>query len=98
MNIKTNNQPRRLFFASELSQPERAKLRRQFDWMDDEQFTSSFSFFKYRGEYYNLHDISTNTDPDGVFKGWHGVASDSAFSGVLVKLCGYDVVVGRYFC
>lgn len=98
LTIKTNNQPRRLFFACELSQPERAKLRQQFDWMEDEQFDHDCSFFKYRGEYYNLSDFLTNTNPDGMFKGWHGVSSDSYFSGMVVKLCGNDVVVGRYFC
>lgn len=98
LTIKTNNQPRRLFFACELSQPERAKLRQQFNWMDDDQFDHDCSFFKYRGEYYNLSDFLTNTSPDGRLKGWHGIANDSSFSGVVVKLRGNDVIVGRYFC
>ena len=98
LTIKTNNQPRRLFFACELSQPERAKLRQQFDWMEDEQFDHDCSFFKYRGEYHNLADFLTNTSPDGRLRGWHGIARDSSFSGVVVKLRGNDVIVGRYFC
>ena len=97
LTIKTNNQPRRLFFACELSQPERAKLRQQYDWMDDEQFDHDCSFFKYRGQYHNLADFLRNTNPDGMFKGWHAISSDSYFSGMLVKLCGNDVVVGRWY-
>ncbi len=98
--IKTNNQPRRLFFACELSQPERAKLRQQFDWMDDERFDHDCSFFKYRGEYHNLADfmVIQSADVQSTFKGWHCIASDSNVSGMVVKLCGNDVVVGRYFC
>jgi hypothetical protein len=96
LTIKTNNQPRSLFNPCELSQSQRAKLRRQFDWMDDEQFDHNCSFFLYRGWYYNLCDFLTNTNPDGMFKGWHAIASDSYFTGTLVKLCGNDVIVGRY--
>jgi hypothetical protein len=98
LTIKTNNQPRRLFFACELSQPERAKLRQEYDWMDANEFDHSCSFFKYRGQYHSLSDFMRNTNPDGIFKGWHGITSDSCFSGLLIKLCGNDVVVGRYFC
>jgi len=65
--------------------------------MKDEDFNHDFSFFKYRGDYYNLADFLTNTNPDGMFKGWHGIASDSYFSGTLVKLCGDDVIIGRYY-
>lgn len=96
LTIKTNNQPRRLFNPCELSQSQRAKLRRRFDWMDDERFDHDCSFFKYRGQYHNLSDFLTNTNPDGMFKGWHAIASDSAYTGTVVKLCGNDVIVGRY--
>jgi hypothetical protein len=60
LTIKTNNQPRSLFNPCELSQSQRAKLRRQFDWMGDEQFDHNCSFFLYRGWYYNLCDFLTN--------------------------------------
>jgi len=98
MNIRTNNQPRRLFFACELSESERTKLRREFDWMDDEQFDHDCSFFKYRGSYYNLANfMRIESSPfDDALCGWHGYSSDSYFSGVLIKLCGDDVVVGTY--
>jgi hypothetical protein len=98
VTIKTNNQPRRLLFTCEFSGAERTKLREQFDWMSDDEFDSNCSFFKYRGEYHNLADFLTNTNPDGMFKGWHAICSDSYFSGVLIKLCGNDVIVGRYYC
>jgi hypothetical protein len=97
MNIKTNNQPRRLFFACELSPSERTKLRDEFGWMTDEQFDSDCSFFKYRNQYYNLADFVRNdAADDSPLKGWHGVCSYSYFSGLLIKLCGNDVVVARF--
>jgi hypothetical protein len=97
MNIKTNNQPRRLLFACEFSGSERAKLRQQFDWMSDEEFDSNSSFFRYKGYYYNLADfMRVHVSPDSPMSGWHGYSSDSYYSGVLIKLCGEDVIVGTY--
>ena len=98
LTIKTNNQPRRLLFACEFSGAERTKLRKQFDWMSDDEFYSDHTFFKYGGSYYHFDDFLTNTNPDGMFKGWHAICSDSYFSGVLIKLRGNDVIVGRYYC
>jgi len=98
LSIKTNNQPRPLFPPCELSATEQQKLRQQFDWMSDDEFHSDFSFFKYRGDYYNLADFMRVDVANGSpFVGWHGYSSDTYFSGVVVKLCGNDVVVGRYF-
>jgi len=97
LTIKTNNQPRRLLFACEFSGAERAKLREQFDWMSDDEFDSNCSFFRYKGYYYNLADFMRVDVANGSpFVGWHGYSSDSYFSGVLIKLCGEDVIVGRY--
>jgi len=97
MNIKTNNQPRRLLFACEFSGAERTKLRQQFDWMSDEEFDSNCSFFRYKGCYYNLADfMRVDSTLESALQGWHGYSSDSYFSGTLVKLCGEDVIVGRY--
>jgi len=98
MNIKTNNQPRRLLFACEFSGAERTKLRKQFDWMSDKKFDLTCSFFKYRGRYYHFAEFLANPNPNGMFKGWHAICSESSFSGVLIKLCGDDVIVGRYYC
>ena len=98
LTIKTNNQPRRLLFTCEFSGAERTKLREQFDWLSDEQFESDCLFFKYGGRYYHCDEFLTNTNPDGMFKGWHAICSDSSFSGVLIKLRGNDVIVGRYYC
>jgi hypothetical protein len=98
VTIKTNNQPRQLLFTCEFSGAERTKLRKQFDWMSDEQFESDCRFFKYSGRYYHFNEFLTNTNPDGIFKGWHAICSDSHFSGVLIKLRGNDVIVGRYYC
>ena len=97
LTIKTNNQPRRLIFTCEFSEAERIKLRQQFDWMDNDEFDTNCSFFKYRGQYYNLQEFMTCRDCALADKGWHGYSSDSYFSGVVVKLCGEDLIVGSYY-
>jgi hypothetical protein len=98
MNITTNHQPRRLLFACEFSGAERTKLRQQFDWMSDEDFDSDCSFFRYKGDYYNLADFMRIefSAKESALQGWHAYSSDSYFSGVLIKLCGEDVIVGHY--
>lgn len=58
----------------------RAVLDGQFDYQNEEETLDGF--FKYRGAWYHL-DMFTRTD---MFDGWHGYHSDSAFSGVLIKL------------
>jgi len=68
LTIKTNNQPRRLLSACEFSGAERTKLRKQFDWMSDDEFYSDHTFFKYGGSYYHFDDFLTNTNPDGMLR------------------------------
>jgi hypothetical protein len=36
-------------------------------------------------------------EKDSPLASWHGIVSDSFFSGVLFKFVNDDVVVGRYF-
>lgn len=94
MNIITNNKPRPMLALWELP-PEAAK---DFDYVlpDD----GSCRFVKYKGCWYDVYDSQNITRELGFdqFKGWHGIASDSFFSGVLFRLVEDDqVIVGRYF-
>lgn len=108
MKIVTNNVLRDIIDAWELT----AKEREEFDYLDWDAIESgsdSASFFRYRGELYDIGEFS-RIIPHGSnrlhpmecdnpeFAGWHGYASDSFFSGILVKYVDDDkrIVVGMY--
>ncbi len=115
MTIRTNNVPRDVIDAWELSPAERAEFD-YLDWEAIERGEDSASFFRYRGELYDLgqfsriipagslrHHPMECDNPD--FAGWDGYASDSFFSGLLIRWakddCGEPdverVIVGTYF-
>lgn len=94
MQIITNNRKRPLLALYELP-PEVAK---EFEYVlpDD----GSCRFVKYSGCWYDTYDMQSITRELGFsqFKGWHGIASDTYFSGVLVRFVDDDeVIVGRYW-
>ena len=99
--IKTNNQPRQpmsgLTLELFVGDKQAAKIRQQFDYLTDEEFENE-DFITYRGFTYAMSDFMlVNAEPDSPMYDWHGVAADSYFSGVLIKLCDDgDVIVGRY--
>ena len=96
LTIKTNNQPRRLLFTCEFNDTDRIKLRQDYDWMDEDEFETNCSWFKYQGRYYNLQEFM-RCETSLLNEGWHGYSVDTYFSGTLIKLCGEDVVVGRFY-
>jgi hypothetical protein len=96
--IKSNNRTRQLFYACEVSYNEREAFRREFDWMDQEEFDQAM-FFKYRGEYYALAQF-LRVEGDLLAKGWQGQLGETAYSSLLIKIkdsC-QSVIVGRYYC
>ena len=105
LTIITNNVPRDVIEAWELT----PKERKEFDYLDWEAIEAgneSASFFRYRGEVYDLAEIeaipSADRQPIRMFPTpWQGYQSDSFFSGILVRYI-YDygddrVVIGRYY-
>ena len=108
MKIITNNVPRNIIEAYELSEAE----QKEFDYLDWEALKSgndSASFFRYKGQLYDLGEIEMIPAFACDIKGWNGYQSDSFFSGIVVKypldcdgICScenYDsVIVGRYYC
>ena len=94
MQIITNNKPRPLLALYEL--PEKAQAEFDYVLPDD----GSCRFVKYKGEWHDCFDMQSISRELGFdqFKGWHGIASDSFFSGTLVRFVDDDqVIVGRYF-
>ena len=96
LTIKTNNQPRPLMAAWELSESDQRKLRKQFDYLDDAEF-DGLVFVSYKNYWYSLCDFMGTPSACDEFNGWHGYHADSFFSGVLIKLLDDDyVIMGRY--
>jgi hypothetical protein len=95
LTIKTNNVPRDLISAFELSSAQYSKLREQFDWMDLDEFDSAM-FFEYRGQVLALSDFM-RTEGDLLAQGWQGILTDTFFSGIVVKIVEscQRIVVGR---
>jgi hypothetical protein len=87
--------------ASELTASERETFD-YVDWDAIERGEDSASFFRYRGETYDLGDFQRTSDLgfSSDFRQWDGVASDSFFSGVLVRYADEScetVIVARYY-
>lgn len=95
--IKTNHVPRDLIYGYELSEKE----RKEFDYLKDEESDErldTHQFFRYKGEVYDPSDFMRATDIADL-KGWDGYASDSYFSGTVIKYVDAfeRVIVGTYF-
>jgi hypothetical protein len=99
LQIITNNVPRDVLEAHELSAEERADFD-YLDWSAIERGEDSASFVRYKGELLDLGDLErTNSLMDPAFSAWDGYRSDSFFSGVLMRWAeGFEaVVMGRYY-
>lgn len=100
MKIKTNNRPRDLLSLWELTEKE----REGFDYVAEEN--GAERFVRYRGQVYDTEEymrIDPHTAPHPDRQGWEnwaGYASDSFFSGTLVRYTddGYRVVMATYYC
>ena len=91
MKIKTNNQPRDILTWYDLTPAE----QKEFDYLED----GEGSFFRYKNWVYDLGEFM-RFDHTAIPGDWHGYASDSFFSGTLVRFTSdYEqVIVGTYFC
>lgn len=101
VKITTNHHQRELISSSEL--PEKA--REQFDYITTEEFDEHLRprFVKYRDWWYDTSDVERVTSPD--LAGWDGYASDSYWSGIVIKW-GHDwsgqpdheaVIIGSFY-
>ena len=100
LTIKTNNHTRPLMHLGDFSDSIQSEIRKEYDWMDPQDIECNFGFFAYRGQVYHLQDFMRVTDvSDPDLNGWDGYASDTVWSGTLVKLTEdcESVIVGRYF-
>lgn len=96
LNITTNNVPRPLIESWEVSPKEREDFD-YIDWAACDEGRDSASFVRYKGRLYDLAEFM-RVAIGGPFAGWDGYASDSYFSGVLVRFVndGEYCILGRY--
>jgi len=94
ITIKTNNQARDVLRSYDLTEKERA----EFDYLDEEQIEWA-SFFRCKGQVYDLGEFSTIVpgdykgalhpmtlrDTDNRLKGRQGYESHSYFDGLVIK-------------
>lgn len=91
-NIKTNFQYRDILSWYDLAPKEQA----EFNYIKDQNRAEWSEFFRYRGNVYDLGDFSRiitehrpgfyhYTEPDSPLAQWEAIASDSYFSGVVIK-------------
>lgn len=95
--IRTNNVPRDLIDAWELSPKERTKFD-YLGWQALEDGHDSATFFRYKGALYDLGEFQRVPFSYSPFASWDGYMSDSYFSGLVVRFVD-DMdrcVVGRY--
>jgi hypothetical protein len=99
LTIITNNVPRDVVDAWELSADERAEFD-YFNWDALERGEDSASFVRYKGELLDLREFQVWDNPSSPLRpDWDGFRSDTFFSGALVRYVDNceRVVMGRYF-
>lgn len=93
MKIVTNHNRRRILDASDLTVKE-AEWFDYLDWDKLEKGEDSASFFRYRGNVYDLGEFQRTTEittqqtqigQSNQFAQWDGYQSDSFFSGIVIK-------------
>lgn len=91
--IKTNNVPRDVVDAYELTADERKEFD-YIDWAAVERGEESASFFRFKGEVYDLGEFEVTT-----LEGWDGMQTDSFFSATVVRFVDNfeRVIVGRMY-
>ena len=100
ITVKTNNVPRDVLDAHDLTIVERNEFD-YLDWSAIEQGTDSASFFRYKGEVYDLGEFcATSGLPKfNPLTRWDGYYSDSFFSGIVIRFCNdfEQIVVGHFY-
>lgn len=88
--VFTNNQARELKALYELP----TDVAKKFDYVDSDEDEVQPRFVKYRGEWYDVHDVQVinggtiaffPVDKDHPLFGWNGIQTDSMFTGVVFR-------------
>lgn len=98
MKVTTNNVPRDVIYAIELTEQEREEFD-YLDWDAIERGEDTAHFVRYQGELYDLSEFEVI--PLGLkdeLRNWQGYQADSFFSGLVIRDHENfeQVVIGRY--
>lgn len=106
ITVITNNVPRDILYAHELTLAEREQFG-YINWDAAESGEEIPEFVRYKGDLLDLGEFSAtpigssgNGTINEWMSEWSGYINDTYFSGVLVKYVGTEwdqVVMGRYF-
>lgn len=97
MRVITNNVPRLLIDAYDLTPTERAEFD-YLNWDAIDAGEDSATFFRYKGQLYDLGAFMAATSQP--LSAWNGYQSDTFFSATVVRYVPDDrdyVVVGRVY-
>ena len=98
IEVRTNNHARNIIYWWNLSDKERAEL----DYVKEDA-QDFWQGFRYKGDVYDLDEftsLSAMGYPESLKKDWHGIRSETFFSGIVVRCTDGDesVIVGSYCC
>lgn len=100
LKVITNNVPRDVIEAHELTDVERAEFD-YLPWAKIAAGEDSASFARYKGDLIDLGEFIVWSNPDSPMRSgnWDGFRSDSFFSGLLVRYVDNceRVIVARYY-
>jgi hypothetical protein len=98
VTIKTDGKWKKLLYGYELPK----KQRKEFKYLTDEEFDVR-NFAKYHKNYYDINEFmripKIQSEDAEAFGRWDGYTSDTAFSGVLIKLSsdGERYKIGMFY-
>ncbi len=95
VEIVTNNQPRPIMDWHALTERE----REEFDYLDTEQKRQDATFFRYKGNVYDLGDAMAVDPMNTLCKDWQFYYGESYFSAVVGKYTSdcEEVIIGLAF-
>ena len=88
VHIITNHHWRPLLSWFELSEKQRAWVKREHDWLEDCELSSfeDETYLPYRDWIYCLSDFERPGNNPPTWLDWDGYLSDSFFSGIMIRL------------
>jgi hypothetical protein len=99
LTIRSNYHWRPYKYFYEYSEKIQEFLRKEFDYIEEEEELQITIFFKYRNSWYTLGDFMRLDKNSSFPKNWNGAAGDTYFSGTLIELDeeGESYRIGNYY-
>lgn len=97
--VRTNNVPRDVIYGYQLTEKEQKELD-YLDWSNENSEAMYATFFRYKGNVYDLAECMRVEESNTLCKGWEGYFGETFFSAVVIKYVNNfeQVIVGQVFC